>query len=384
MKYRHYGSSNMRVSEIGLGGEYLEGKSYECVKSTVDAAFAAGINILDCFMSEPEVRTNLGRALRGRRDQMAIQGHFRAIWKNGQYGRTLDAGETELFFTDLLERLETNYIDIGMLHMVDNDKDLEAIQEGGILEYALQLKEKGVIKKLGMSSRNSETALKAVKAGLLDGLMLSVSPAYDLIPAEETSIQLTKETLLAGARSGMDPVRAALYRECEMRGVAITTMKTFGAGLLLDARSSPFGVSMSIYQCIHYALTRPAVASAMLGMQTAQEVMCAAGYDKASAQEKDYTKILTLSPAFSAAGQCVYCNHCLPCPAGLNIGQINKYLDLAEMGGVSPTLQGHYDSLPHQASECLHCATCEKSCPFGVKIVRRMKRAVAVFETKKQ
>ena len=84
-----------------------------------------------------------------------------------------DSGETELFFTDLLERLETNYIDIGMLHMVDNDKDLEAIQEGGILEYALQLKEKGVIKKLGMSSHNSETALKAVKAGLLDGLMLS-------------------------------------------------------------------------------------------------------------------------------------------------------------------------------------------------------------------
>ena len=31
-------------------------------------------------------------------------------------------------------------------------------------------------------------------------------------------------------------------------------------------------------------------------------------------------------------GTCVYCNHCQPCPAGLNIGLINKYYDLAKAG----------------------------------------------------
>ena len=33
-----------------------------------------------------------------------------------------------------------------------------------------------------------------------------------------------------------------------------------------------------------------------------------------------------------ATGICVYCNHCQPCPMGLNVGLINKYYDLALAG----------------------------------------------------
>ena len=92
MKYRTLGRTGFKVSEIGLGGEYLEGKPLKQVCNTVDAAMDAGINLLDCFMSNPDIRSDLGTALKGKRDKMYIQGHFRSIWKNGQYGRTMDAG----------------------------------------------------------------------------------------------------------------------------------------------------------------------------------------------------------------------------------------------------------------------------------------------------
>ena len=63
MKYRKLGRTGMTVSEISLGCEHLQGKSYETVKSVIDRARMAGVNFLDVFMSEPQVRTDIGRAL---------------------------------------------------------------------------------------------------------------------------------------------------------------------------------------------------------------------------------------------------------------------------------------------------------------------------------
>lgn len=50
MKYRTLGRTGFQVSEIGLGGEYLEGKPLKQVCNTVDAAMDAGINLLDCLL----------------------------------------------------------------------------------------------------------------------------------------------------------------------------------------------------------------------------------------------------------------------------------------------------------------------------------------------
>ncbi|MEI3000443.1 MAG: hypothetical protein V8T86_06015 [Victivallis sp.] len=67
----------------------------------------------------------------------------RAVWKDGEYGRTLDLAETKFFFQDLLDRLGTDYIDIGMIHMVDNKADFDAIFNGEIYRYVLEQKRKG-------------------------------------------------------------------------------------------------------------------------------------------------------------------------------------------------------------------------------------------------
>ena len=51
------------------------------------------------------------------------------------------------------------------------------------------------------------------------------------------------------------------------------------------------------------------------------------------AQERDYSVIATLTSK-DTKGTCVYCKHCHPCPAGLDIGLINKYYDLSRLGDV--------------------------------------------------
>lgn len=373
---------DIAISEVGLGCEHLERLDYPVIQRVIDKAIDCGINVMDVFMPEPNVRTNIGRALSGRREQVILQGHIGAAYINGQYQRTRDPKLCKDFFEDFLTRLQTNYVDIGMLHYIDDNADFETVFHGEVLEYALKLKERGVIRALGMSSHNPEIALRAVNTGLLDVLMFSINPAYDLLPpSENIDLMFSRDTYQDESLRGINPVRAELYRTCEAKGVAITVMKAMGAGTLLRAETSTLGAALTPVQCVHYALGRPAVTSVLVGARTPDEVVAAAAYEAASDEEKDYSVILSGTPKFALKGKCMYCNHCLPCPAKIDIALVNKYLDLTAAGDTIPdTVKMHYSSMKHLASACIRCGSCEKNCPFGVPVMDKMRQATKVFE----
>lgn len=381
MNYRTLGRSGLKVSEVGLGCEHLQGLPYEQVKSVIDAALAGGVNVMDVFMSEPEVRTNIGKALSGRREQVVLQGHIGAAWLNGQYKRTRDLAHCKTFFEDFLTRLQTDYVDIGMIHFVDSEEDYKSVFESDVIEYAKQLKAEGKIKALGMSSHNPSIAERAVRTGLIDVLMFSINPVYDLMPENVVIDELTNMDSYARREwNGIHPDREQLYKTCEAMGTGITVMKSLAAGNLLKAETSPFGVALTPVQCIHYVLTRPAVASAMVGCKTAEEMQTALSYETASPEERDYSEILSHTPKYSLKGKCMYCNHCLPCPKKIDVAQVNKYLDLTEVEGeATATVKEHYSALSAHASDCIACGSCEKNCPFSVQIIERMKKAKEVF-----
>lgn len=67
MRYRRLGKTGLMVSEIGLGGEWLERHNTEEVRAVIDCCEEQGINILDCWMPEPNVRSNIGKAIAGKR-----------------------------------------------------------------------------------------------------------------------------------------------------------------------------------------------------------------------------------------------------------------------------------------------------------------------------
>ncbi len=77
---------------------------------------------------------------------------------------------------------------------------------------------------------------------------------------------------------------------------------------------------------------------------------------------------------------CMYCGHCAPCTASIDIALVNKYLDLAQAQPELPeTVREHYRVLPAKAADCVACGICETNCPFGVRIVERMQEAKKVF-----
>ena len=378
MQYRQLGKTGLSVSAIGLGGEWLERHNAEEVKAVVDACRAWGVNTIDCFMSEPNVRSNLGNAILGEREKWIIEGHIGSAWKNGQYVRTRKVEEAKVAFADLLDRFHTDYIDLGMIHFVDREDDWQDVLEGGLMDYMIELKKSGAVRHIGLSTHSPKIARKAVEHGVVEVLLFSINPGYDLLPSEEN---IGLHDPHAPVLRGMDAERADLYRLCEERGVGINVMKCFGGGRLLDAARSPFGVALTPVQCIHYCLTRPAVGSVMIGFDNPAQVPDSMAYLTATEEERDYAATLAASPRGTYYGHCTYCGHCQPCPAGVDIAMTNKLYDLATAApdGVPATVREHYAALEVKASACLHCGKCETRCPFHVRVSERMNQIAALF-----
>lgn len=380
MKYRELGNTGLKVSEIGLGAEWLERHSADEVRVVIETSAGQGINILDCWMSEPNVRANIGAALKGSRDKWIIQGHIGSTWQGGQYVRTRDLKYVKPAFEDLLRRLQTDYIDLGMIHFVDEAADFEKLISGEYMEYVRSLKRAGIIRHIGMSSHNPIVAKMAAESGEIEMLLFSINPAFDLLPASEDINQYFVDEYAEGL-NGIAPEREELYRVCEGRGIGITVMKGYAGGRLFNARTSPFGVALTPVQCLHYALTRPAVASVLVGCDTPEHVFAAVAYESSDEEQRNYAEVLAGAPRHSYGnGQCTYCGHCAPCPAGIDIAMVNKLYDLASMHeDVPATVRAHYNALKANASVCIGCKGCETRCPFRVPVAERMEQARKIF-----
>lgn len=380
MKYRDLGTTGLKVSEIGMGCEGFGENHCQNTQLLMDVAEENGINYFDLYTSNPEIRASVGEALAGRREKFIIQSHICSVWKNGQYKRTRDIKEVKEGFQEMLSLLKTDYIDVGMIHYVDSMKDWEAIVNGPVLQYALELKKAGAIRHIGLSSHNPHVALEAVKSGYIEVLMFSVNPCYDLQPANEDVEELWNSANYREKLVNMDPERQNLYETCQRLGVGITVMKAFGGGDLLDASLSPAGKALTANQCLHYALTRPAVATVLAGAHTAAQLKESIAYEEASEEEKDYALAFSSFPNISWKGHCMYCSHCAPCPKQIDVASVTKFLNLARAQGEVPeTVREHYAVLPHHAGECIQCGACESRCPFEVSVIENMKAAKQTF-----
>ena len=379
MHYRQLGGTGLRVSEIGMGCEGFSEDNFRMAQKLFDAAEELGVNYFDLYASDPKVRKAVGDALQGRREKFIIQSHIGSLWENGQYLRSRNLPKVKKGFEEMMELLQTDYLDVGMIHYCDAMKDWQMMKENGFLEYVKELKASGRIRHIGMSSHNPLVAIEAVESGLLEVLMFSVNPCYDLQPANEDVEEIWADRNYAGHLTNMDPDRQRLYETCQRHGTGITVMKPFAGGELLTSNQIA-GVSLTVNQCIAYALSRPAVATVLAGAHTPDQLRESAAYCDAPAEEKDYALALSSFPRVSWVGQCMYYSHCEPCPEKIDIAMVTKFLNLTRaQDSVPETVRDHYRLLEHHAEDCVECGACEKRCPFNVKIRENMNAAKAVF-----
>lgn len=362
MEYRKLPHGEEQISIIGLGNSSLGAVGEEEAVRCISMAIENGINYFDMAAGDAAPFPAYGRAVAGCRERVYFQIHFGADYRNGKYGWTLKLDEIKRSIDWQLKALKTDYIDFGFIHCIDEEADLAAAEKQGTIAYIEELKRQGVVRHIGLSSHTPSVVEKVLDKKILDMLMFSINPAYDYRHGEYAA--------------GSTDERSALYRRCEAEGVGISVMKAFSGGQLLDAATSPFGRALSEYQCMQYALDRPGVLTVLPGVRSREDLKRVLGFLNASEEEKDYSVLGAFTPK-EAAGACVYCNHCQPCPAGLDVGLINKYYDLSEAG--DELARDHYANLEKKASDCVGCGHCDSRCPFHVKQSERMKEISAYF-----
>lgn len=364
MEYRKLPHGNERISVLGLGMGGIRNSPDSEIENVVRRAIENGVNFFDLCGGGKNVYSPFGNAIRGSRDKVYMQMHFGAVYNSkGEYGWSRDLGEIKRTVEWELSQLKTDYIDFGFLHCVDEDDDLDKLVSGGIFDHIKELKARGVVRHIGFSSHTPSVANRILDMGGMDMMMFSINPAYDFEKGDEYGKGTVSE-------------RFELFRRCEAEGIGISVMKPFHAGKLLSAETSPFGESLSRYQCLQYALDRPGVLTAVPGVRSLADLDALLGFAESSAEERDYSIIGSFS-AEKIAGNCVYCNHCQPCPAGIDIGLVNKYYDLARVG--DKLAVGHYDKLSVKADACLECGHCDSRCPFSVRQQDRMKEIAGYF-----
>lgn len=288
MEYRTLGRTGLRVSAVALGCEGFMHKTAEEVKADMDYAISNGINFIDIYSPNPELRANIGAALAGRRDGFVIQGHLCTVWEEGQYLRTRDPRKTLASFELQLRQLRTDYLDIGMIHYVDAESDFREVFDGEIVRIARAAPGRRAHPPHRAEQPQPQSGAPGRRTGIVDVVMFSVNPCYDLQPAGEQVEALWAEQSYAEALHNVDPDRERLYELCERTGVGIDVMKVYGGGDLLSESNSPFGRAMTPVQCLHYALTRPGVAAVMVGCRDREEMRAALACATPRPAECDY------------------------------------------------------------------------------------------------
>lgn len=355
MEYRKLPRGSEKISILGLGTSSIGMAGEKEIEAAMTMALEAGINFFDMASADAAPFPAYGNVIAGIREKIYFQVHFGADYQSGKYDWTTDLDTIKRSVDWQLSALKTDYIDFGFLHCIDEESDLNISLKSGVLEYIQKLQKDGIVRHIGLSSHTPRLVNRVLDMGVIDLLMFSINPGYDYHHGDY-------------AIGNMDE-RAALYRRCEAEGVGISVMKAFSGGQLLNPNISPFSSALTEYQCIQYALDKPGVLTVLPGIRNCEDLRRILGFLNAAPEEKDYSVLGSFTPQ-DAEGKCVYCNHCQPCPARLDIGLINKYYDLARAG--DQLAHSHYEKLEKKAGDCVRCGHCDHRCPFKVEQMERM------------
>lgn len=145
MEYRTLPCSGEKISVLGLGAGSLHNASASEIEETVSLAIDKGINYFDFIPSTAAPLPAIAKGIGKRRNEVFLQVHIGAEYTSGNYGWTTNVDLAKREFEARLELLDTDYADFGFIHCIDEDSDFDAVMNGGIWDYACEMKRQGVI-----------------------------------------------------------------------------------------------------------------------------------------------------------------------------------------------------------------------------------------------
>ena len=370
MQYRKdkYGNE---ISALGYGCMRFtkKGNSTDIDKAEkeVMAAIEAGVNYFDTAYVYAGNEVAIGEILH--RNHCRRQVHLAT--KLPHYLIKSMEG-VERMFQEELRRLQTDYIDYYLMHMLTDIPTWEKLKKLGIEEWISQKKEAGEIRQIGFSYHgNSAMFCKLLDAYDWDFCQIQYNYAGEryqagtagLMAAAERGLAVfVMEPLLGGRLAGKLPPRARA---------------------VFDGASDPH-LQTPVAWGLSWVWNHPQVTMLLSGMTDAAQVdENSALADRALPDSMTTGQLDTIARVleeFEKSNRipCTGCGYCMPCPKGINIpgcfAAYNASYAHSWFTGLSQyfTASAVRTSEPKLVSNCVKCGKCARHCPQHIDIPERL------------
>ena len=374
MQYRTFKKLDREVSLLGMGamrlpetedGQINEPEAIDIIRSAIDA----GVNYVDTAFGYHNGKSEglVGKALKDGYREKVLLADKMPIWL------AKDEDHMKEMFRTQLERLDTDYIDMYLVHSV-NKPNWKRIKKLNLMPFLEEMKAAGKIKHIGFSFHDSYELFEEV---------------LDSYPWEFCQIQLNY--MDKDIQAGVKGLKLAAEK-----GLSVIIMEPLKGGKLTT------GIPPTVQELWNNAPVKrtpaewgfkwlanmPEVTLILSGMSSREQLqqniatVSAADLNVLSDEERElidkvsdeYNRLIKYS--------CTGCEYCLPCPQKLKIPDLIDTLNEWNIYGQNPATKMEYiEWVPEgrHASDCISCKACEKKCPQGLPIAQIMKETSEIF-----
>lgn len=270
-------------------------------------------------------------------------------------------------FEEELRRLQTDYIDYYLMHMLTDLPTWEKLKKLGMEDWIREKKASGQIRNIGFSYHGRSD------------MFMQLIDAYDW-----DFCQIQYNYINRAYQAGDEGLTYAAEK-----GLAVIIMEPLLGGRLANLSEHVAEVfskdKTSVEHALDFLWDKKEVSLLLSGMGTEQQVEDNLVYAGRSAvgmltaeEKKQYEKAKEIYDKMSMV-DCTGCAYCMPCPFGLNIPELFKAYNTYGPEG-KDGMKREYEKQQVRSDSCRSCHRCEKACPQNIKISEQMKKIVELMK----
>lgn len=376
MRYREFGKTGEKISILGFGcmrfpqidGKIDEEKTVKMLRYAIDN----GVNYIDTAYPyhNGESEIVVGKILKdGYRERVNLATKLPSWEINSRE-------DMDKYFNEQLKKLQTEQIDFYLIHALD--KSLwDNLVENNIFDFLNEIKKSKKVRYVGFSFHDKYEVFK------------EIIDAYDW---DFTQIQYNylDEEYQAGTKG---------LEYANKKGMGVIIMEPLRGGKLannlpndiLEIINKPNTKKSPAQWAFKFLYNKPEIGIVLSGMSNMEQVVdniriCNEDGVADSMNLENERVIESLRDTLKSKIKinCTDCKYCMPCPNGVNIPACFECLNNSSMfndiEGIKNNMYKYLIEQNSDASKCIECGKCEKSCPQHIDIINKLKKVKETFK----